>query len=93
MSTPVDPLNFIPADVFYQNVPNFNKPSTVVNVESGSSGSSDDTDPLRYAAHITLKDDGGSTSHCLVQFVTPLIWRIRYNPKFSDIGKYPDSNS
>ncbi|KAF4873613.1 Alpha-glucosidase 2 [Colletotrichum siamense] len=90
MSTPVDPLNFIPADVFYQNVPNFDKPNTVVNVESGSSG---DTDLLRYAAHITLKDDGGSTSHCLVQFVTPLIWRIRYNPKFSDIGKYPDSNS
>ncbi|KAI9657188.1 MAG: hypothetical protein M1821_003355 [Bathelium mastoideum] len=92
MSTPGDPLSFVPADIFYSTVPSFERPTSVVNVESSDSTAK--TDPLRYAAHITLAGTGGgANTHCLVQFVTPQVWRIRYNPKLSDVSQYPDANS
>ncbi|KAL9091937.1 MAG: hypothetical protein Q9165_004689 [Trypethelium subeluteriae] len=92
MSVPADPLNFIPADIFFTSVASFAQPDHVVKVES--SDSVDKTDPLRYAAHLTLAaTGGGQDTHCLVQFVTPQIWRIRYNPKFSSVSQYPDANS
>ncbi|CAM1508904.1 Fc.00g026430.m01.CDS01 [Cosmosporella sp. VM-42] len=92
MSAPKDPLNFIPADVFYDSVPQFQKPGQVINVESSSS--TDKSDPLRYAAHVSLQGIGQQpVTHCLVQFVTPQIWRVRYNPKFSNVGEYSDANS
>jgi hypothetical protein len=92
MTTPTDPLNFIPADVFYTSVPSFEKPGQVVSVTS--SNSTDKSDPLRFAAHVSLNGSGQNpATHCLVQFVTPRIWRIRYNPKFSDVGEYSDVNS
>ena len=92
MSAPLDPLNFIPADVFYTSVPTFQQPKQIVTVNS--SNSVDKADPLRYAAHITLKGIGSDqNTHCLVQFVTPQIWRIRYNPKFSSVADYPDANT
>ena len=92
MSAPNDPLNFIPADVFYTSVPSFQQPKQIVSVVS--SNSVDKTDPLRYAAHIALHGVGNNPgTHCLVQFVTPQIWRIRYNPKFSSVDNYPDANT
>jgi len=92
MSAPMDPLNFIPADVFYTSVPSFQQPKQVVNIVS--SNSVDKTDLLRYAAHITLQGiDSNPNTHCLVQFVTPQTWRIRYNPKLSSVAAYPDANS
>ncbi|KAF4996639.1 hypothetical protein FGRMN_4385 [Fusarium graminum] len=92
MSVPADPLNFIPADLFFPGVPKFNKPTTVVAVES--SDSTNNKDPLRYAAHITLQGvDQDPNTHCLIQFVTPLIWRIRYDPKFTSIADFEDINT
>ncbi|KLP23501.1 Uncharacterized protein LW94_8495 [Fusarium fujikuroi] len=89
MATPTDPLNFIPADIFFPTVPNFTKPSEVLTVESSTSTSP--SDPLRYAAHITLK--GEPNTHCLVQFASPQIWRVRYNPKYTAVSDYDDFNS
>ncbi|KAI1029481.1 hypothetical protein LB504_010760 [Fusarium proliferatum] len=89
MATPTDPLNFIPADIFFPTVPNFTKPSEALTVESSPSTSTDD--PLRYAAHITLK--GEPNTHCLVQFASPQIWRVRYNPKYTAVSDYDDFNS
>ncbi|RKL21233.1 hypothetical protein BFJ68_g2502 [Fusarium oxysporum] len=89
MATPTDPLNFIPADVFFPTVPNFTKPSEILTVESSASTSP--SDPLRYAAHITLK--GEPNTHCLVQFASPQIWRVRYNPKYTAVSDYDDFNS
>ncbi|KXJ94870.1 glycosyl hydrolases family 31-domain-containing protein [Microdochium bolleyi] len=93
MSAPADPLNFIPADVFYSSVPDFDKPGAVLDVQS--SKSTEKTDPLRYAAHVSLAGASSTdkASHVLVQFVTPEIWRIRYNPKFQNVTDYPDANS
>ncbi|KAI8226952.1 hypothetical protein K4K55_008238 [Colletotrichum sp. SAR 10_96] len=94
MSAPNDPLNFIPADVFYnQNVPGFQKSTNVLDVQSSTSESKDNN-PLRYAAHVTLEGvNKGHNTHVLIQFVTPQIWRIRYNPKFQNVTDYPDANS
>ncbi|KAF5576151.1 alpha-glucosidase 2 [Fusarium pseudocircinatum] len=89
MATPTDPLNFIPADIFFPTVSNFTKPSEALTVESTTSTSP--SDPLRYAAHITLK--GEPNTHCLVQFASPQIWRVRYNPKYTAISDYDDYNS
>ncbi|KAL5619805.1 hypothetical protein FOVSG1_002027 [Fusarium oxysporum f. sp. vasinfectum] len=92
MSVPDDPLNFIPADLFFPTVPNFQKPTEVVAVES--SESIKPSDPLRYAAHITLGGvNGDSQTQCLVQFVTPLIWRIRYDPKYTSLSDFEDTNT
>ncbi|KAH6869776.1 glycosyl hydrolases family 31-domain-containing protein [Thelonectria olida] len=93
MSAPTDPLNFIPADVFYTSVPSFQTPGQVRTVLS--SDSTDKSDPRRFAAQIYFNasdGDPGNGTNCLVQFVTPQIWRIRYNPKFQDTD-YPDANS
>ncbi|RKK84556.1 hypothetical protein BFJ71_g14509 [Fusarium oxysporum] len=92
MSVPDDPLNFIPADLFFPTVPNFQKPTEVVTVES--SESIKPSDPLRYAAHITLGGvNSDSQTQCLVQFVTPLIWRIRYDPKYTSLSDFEDTNT
>lgn len=92
MSVPDDPLNFIPADLFFPTVPNFQKPTEVVAVES--SESIKPSDLLRYAAHITLGGvNGDSQTQCLVQFVTPMIWRIRYDPKYTSLSDFEDTNT
>ncbi|KAM0489552.1 hypothetical protein ACHAP8_012462 [Fusarium lateritium] len=92
MSVPADPLNFIPADLFFPTVPGFRKPRVVVSVES--SQSIKPGDKLRYAAHITLAGvNGDSGTHCLVQFVTPLIWRIRYDPKYTGLDDFDNTNT
>lgn len=90
MSAPRDPLNFIPADVFFASVPEFQHPSRVISVASSDSVTDD---PLRYAACIQLQGiGGGPDTYCLIQFVTPQVWRIRYNPKFTNVKDYPDAN-
>ncbi|KAF5004990.1 hypothetical protein FDECE_8515 [Fusarium decemcellulare] len=86
-SASADPLNFIPADVFYRSVPGFKNPGDILEVKSSDSTAK--TELLRYAAHVSLQDG----THCLVQFVTPQIWRIRFNPKFSKVDQYSDVNS
>ncbi|KAL2882552.1 hypothetical protein SGCOL_001753 [Colletotrichum sp. CLE4] len=97
MSAPGDLLNFIPADVFFKSVkasgPPYKTPIKAVKVESSAS-THKANNPLRYAAHVTLQGvEGDVSTHCLVQFVTPQIWRIRYNPKFTAVEDYPDANS
>jgi hypothetical protein len=92
LETPVDPVNFIPADTFFQSVPEFLKPKQVISVISSSS--TDKSDKLRYAAKVTLRGvSGDQDTICLVQFVTPQVWRVRYNPKFQDVAEYQDDNT
>lgn len=92
MSAPNDLLNFVPADIFFPTVSNFDQAQEAVSVESSTSTKR--SDPLRYAAHVTLRGTGQKVeTHCLVQFVTPQIWRIRYNPKFNSLADFPDENS
>lgn len=94
-SAPTDPVNFIPADVFFKDFNN----STKIQPQKVTVTSSDSikpSDPLRFAADIAFEAPSGSntqTTHCLLQFVTPHIWRIRYNPKFATVTQYPDANT
>ena len=96
MAAPADPVNFIPADVFFKGFYGSPQNQQPQNVTVVSSNSIKPTDPLRYAADIKFQSTSGSTTsetHCLLQFVTPQIWRIRYNPKFTSVTDYPDANT
>ena len=96
MAAPYDPVNFIPADVFFKSFYGSSQNQQPAIATVVSSNSTKPSDPLRYAADIKFQSSSGSTTsetHCLLQFVTPQIWRIRYNPKFNQVTKYPDANT
>ena len=89
---PSDPVNFIPADVlFLQKVPDFKTPGQVINIVPSDSNNPENY--LRYAAGITLQGvSGDQDTYCLVQFVTPYIWRVRYDPRNKDLKEYSNVN-
>lgn len=96
MAATADPVNFIPADVFFKSFYGSSQNQQPADVTVVSSNSTKPTDPLRYAADIKFQSTSGSTTtetHCLLQFVTPQIFRIRYNPKFNQVTDYPDANT
>lgn len=82
-----DPMRFMKAEEFFSNLSSARGPTILVNAQS--SQSIDPTDPLRYAALLTL--DEGST--CLFQFVTPQLWRIRFDSSAKTAAAYSDANS
>lgn len=82
-----DPMRFIKAEEFFAKTPNAKGPDTLISVQS--SQSIDPKDPLRYAAFLTF--DEGST--CLFQFVTPQLWRLRFDPSAKTASDYSDANS
>ncbi|KAF2151548.1 glycoside hydrolase family 31 protein [Myriangium duriaei CBS 260.36] len=89
-----DPLavpNFIRAEDFFKTVPSFQQPDQVKSVQG--SDTTDPKDRLRYAVDITLQAAGRPDTHCFVQFVTPQIWRVRYNASFTNVDQYPDENT
>jgi hypothetical protein len=78
--------------MFSPNVPNFITLRDVVAVEP--SDAIKPSDILYHVAHITLGGvNGDSQIHCLFQFVTPLIQRIRYNPKYTSLTDFEDTNT
>ncbi|KAL3421005.1 hypothetical protein PVAG01_07450 [Phlyctema vagabunda] len=97
MSAPEDPVNFIPADVFFPSFyksPLTQRPQVILSVKSSESQKA--SDPLRFAADITFQGTSagsGQNTHCLIQFVTPQIWRIRYDPTLSEQHQYSDENT
>ena len=82
-----DPMRFMKAEEFFANLPSAKGPKVLISVQS--SHSIDPTDPLRYAALLTF--DEGST--CLFQYVTPQLWRIRFDPSARTASAYSDANS
>ena len=82
-----DPMRFMKAEEFFADLSSAKGPSVLISVQS--SQSIDPTDPLRYAAFLTF--DEGST--CLFQFVTPQLWRIRFDPSAKTASAYTDANS
>ena len=82
-----DPMRFIKAEEFFAKNPDPKGPKSLVDAKTATS--KEKTDPLRYAALLTF--DQGST--CLFQFVTPQLWRIRFDPTAKDVAKYSDDNS
>ena len=82
-----DPMRFMKAEEFFADLSGAQGPKTLISVQS--SQSIERTDPLRYAAFLTF--DEGST--CLFQFVTPQLWRIRFDPSAKTASAYSDANS
>lgn len=82
-----DPMRFVKAEEFFTKLASANGPSTLVSAQT--SMSNDPKDPLRYAAILTFNE--GST--CLFQFVTPQMWRIRFDPSAKSASDYSDENS
>ena len=82
-----DPMRFMKAEEFFADLSSAKGPRTLISVQS--SQSIEPTDPLRYAAFLTF--DEGST--CLFQFVTPQLWRIRFDPSAKTASAYSDANS
>ena len=82
-----DTMRFIKAEEFFTKFPDAKGPKSLVSAQS--SQSIDPKDPLRYAALLTF--DQGST--CLFQFVTPQLWRIRFDPVAKAASDYSDANS
>ena len=82
-----DPMRFIKAEEFFAKTPTAHGPKSVISAQS--SQTIDPKDHLRYAAFLTF--DEGST--CLFQFVTPQLWRIRFDPSAKTPSDYSDANS
>ena len=82
-----DSMRFVRAEEFFSKISNAKGPKSVVDAQS--SPSIDPKEPLRYAAFLTF--DEGST--CLFQFVSPQLWRIRFDPAAKVASDYPDANS
>lgn len=87
MAVESDSMRFIKAEDFFSQTPKAKGPKSLKNAESRTS--TDKKDPLRYAAFLTFDD--GSTG--LFQFVTPQIWRLRFDPKAKHASEYLDDNS
>ena len=82
-----DPMRFIKAEEFFAKSSNTKQPKSLITAQS--SQSINPKDPLRYAALLTF--DEGST--CLFQFVTPQLWRVRFDPAAKAATDYSDANS
>lgn len=82
-----DPMRFIKAEEFFAKTPSAKGPVSLSSIQS--SQSIDPKDPLRYAAFLAFDD--GST--CLFQFVTPQVWRLRFDPSAKTPSDYSDDNS
>src|SRR5438034_2125011 len=82
-----DPVNFIPAESFFNQATNFKSPKSVSSATS--SNSTDKSDPLRYA--VELRFDDGTIA--LIQFVRPTVWRVRYDPTVTALSGYSDANT
>ena len=82
-----DSMRFLKAEEFFAKTPNAKGPKSLTSAISTQS--IDPKEPLRYAALLTF--DQGST--CLFQFVTPQLWRLRFDPSAKNASDYSDANS
>ena len=82
-----DSMRFLKAEEFFAKTPNAKGPKSLTS--ANSTQSIDSKEPLRYGALLTF--DQGST--CLFQFVTPQLWRLRFDPSAKNASDYSDANS
>ena len=82
-----DSMRFLKAEEFFAKTPSAKGPKSLTS--ASSTQSIDPKEPLRYAALLTF--DQGST--CLFQFVTPQLWRLRFDPSAKNASDYSDANS
>lgn len=88
MSGVDDPINFITAEDFYSGAAKWNTPKTITKVHD------------RAPANIKFKEywhgvtlEFNDNTLCVVQFIRPTLWRIRYDPAVILLDEYTDNNS
>jgi len=82
-----DPINFITAEEYYQRAQGWAGPTRVTSLSQTPPA----TAPLPEFWHgVTLTFDDNTL--CVVQFVRPTLFRVRYDPAVRDPGDYDDAN-
>lgn len=82
-----DPINFCTAEEYFQGIPNWTGPKQVNSIS--------DTPPADtrvkdcwHGLNLSFDDD----TLCVVQFIRPTLWRVRYDPAVKDKDGYSDLN-
>lgn len=82
-----DPINFCTAEQYFSQLPSWKGPKEVTSIS--------DTPPadIKVPASwhgVTLTFDDNTL--CVVQFVRPTLWRVRYDTSVTDQNGYSDLN-
>ncbi|KAH0607116.1 uncharacterized protein H6S33_003104 [Morchella sextelata] len=85
-----DPLNFIRAEDFFASAQRFTGPTKIKKVQI-SSNPRRPTDPIILERGIALLFDDRTI--CVIQFIRPTLWRVRYDPTVKSLNGYRDENT
>ena len=89
-----DPLNFCRAEDYFDAVKAWGGPKEVVSTSPASPAPRDPTVSSQFReTHyhgLTLRFDDGTL--CVVQFIRPTVFRLRYDPSVRDPNDYGDEN-
>lgn len=82
-----DPLNFTKAEDYFNEAKSWTGPKEIVEIIEQAPSNIEESG---YWRGITLKFDDGT--FCVVQFVRPSVWRVRYDPSVTKADDYGDEN-
>lgn len=82
-----DPLSFCKAEDYFGEATAWGGPSGVASV---SQTPPQDVKEKDYWRAVNLTFDDGTI--CVVQYVRPTLWRVRYDPTVTDASQYGDVN-
>lgn len=88
MAGPDDRINFITAEKYFENLSAWEGPDEVVAILQDPPA--DISDP-EYWRGVTLKFEQGEL--CVIQFIRPTLWRVRFDPTVRDLNDYGDLNT
>lgn len=82
-----DPLNFCTAEDYFKEAPGWGGPTRINSIL--------ETPPadikVKSSWHgVTLKFNDNTL--CVVQYIRPTLWRVRYDPVVKDANEYSDVN-
>ncbi|RPA94936.1 hypothetical protein L873DRAFT_1699735 [Choiromyces venosus 120613-1] len=83
-----DPINFITAEEYYQQAHGWGGPTQITSLSEAVPSSAAQPE---YWHGVTLTLDDNTL--CVVQFVRPTLFRVRYDPAVRNLEEYDDANS
>lgn len=92
MSVPgkTDPLNFVRAEDFFLSTQKFNGPTKIIAAQT-TSYPAKNNEPIILERGIALFFDDETI--CVIQFVRPSLWRVRYDPTITALNGYRDGKT
>lgn len=82
-----NPLNFCKAEEFFQGLPDWKGPTQIASISEAPPA---DIESKENWHGVTLTFDDATM--CVVQFIRPTVWRVRYDPAVKDANEYSDLN-